>query len=201
MILSKCLICGRETRSYPSRLRKYCSRECAFKAVGEKTRRHGLSRTRLHTIWCHMKTRCKCKTSIAYRYYGGRGVKVCEEWIECFESFRDWAIKNGYSDTLEIDRIDTNGDYCPSNCRWATKSQQMQNRRKSVTGKTSRFKGVSWCANVSKWRTQIQFNKSPCHVGLFENEVDAAKAYDERATELFGEFSHLNFPRKEGASS
>lgn len=154
--------------------------------------RHGGSRTRLHSIWSHMKTRCTCSTSAVYGYYGGRGIKVCPEWMDSFESFRDWALSNGYNETLEIDRIDTNGNYDPSNCRWATRVQQMRNTRKR-RNVSSKFKGVSWCKNVGKWRTQLHANGKPIHVGLFRDETEAAKAYDAAAKERYGDFVHTNF--------
>lgn len=92
--------------------------------------KHGESRTRLYGIWLHMNDRCRNKNNTAYSHYGGRGISVCEEWSNSYETFRDWALANGYDDSLSIDRIDPNGNYTPGNCRWATKSQQSSNRRR-----------------------------------------------------------------------
>ena len=84
---------------------------------------HGLSHTRIHTIWCGMKERCQNTNATNYQHYGGKGISVCEEWLHDFKAFYDWAIKNGYEDDLTIDRKDSNGDYCPENCQWITQSE------------------------------------------------------------------------------
>jgi len=194
-----CKQCGKAFRVYASSQRVFCSSDC--RAIhAPSALRHGKSRTRLHGIWCHMKTRCRCTTSNVFSYYGGRGISVCDEWKSSFETFASWAASTGYNENLELDRIDVNGNYEPSNCRWATRTQQMSNTRKRRDGITSKYKGVSWCRNVGKWRVQIQHDRKPMHGGLFTDEVAAARRYDELALRIHGEYCNLNFPRKESAS-
>lgn len=110
---------------------------------------HGQSRTRLYTIWCDMKQRCLNKNQQVFKYYGERKISICDEWKNNFNSFYDWAMKNGYTDDLTIDRIDVNGNYEPSNCRWATMQQQRRNTRKNVFVEINDVKKVliDWCSD------------------------------------------------------
>lgn len=117
-------------------------------------RRYGeMGQHRLYRIWKNIISRCTCPTSPAYKDYGGRGIKMCEEWFNDFESFYAWAFTNGYSDKLSIDRIDNNGGYEPSNCRWATKEQQMNNTRANhhltANGETHTIKEWSRLLDIS----------------------------------------------------
>ena len=105
---------------------------------GASSLKHGLSDSRLYQCWLDMKHRCdyefskNSKVYKSYKHYGGRGIKVCEEWLdESFGSlnFIKWSLNNGYSDKLTLDRINVNGDYEPSNCRWITVKEQSRNKR------------------------------------------------------------------------
>lgn len=109
-------------------------KECELKNLSEfwgKPKTHGLSKTRLYTIWADMKDRCNNKNNNAYKNYGGRGIKICDEWLDNFMNFYNWAIENEYDESLTIDRINVNGNYEPSNCRWTTWRVQAYNKRTS----------------------------------------------------------------------
>jgi hypothetical protein len=123
-----CRKCGAEfTARRPSQKRIYCSPACRSSVAvvkhlmpGGFNRTHGESRTRLYQIWTDMKRRCYVERCRNFKWYGARGIVICDEWKGDFETFKTWAMQSGYASDLEIDREDTNGNYCPDNCRWVT---------------------------------------------------------------------------------
>lgn len=124
---------------------------------------HGESRTRLYSIWRHMKHRCANINDKDYNYYGGKGIKVCKDW-ENYENFRDWAVSSGYDDTLTIDRINPNKDYEPNNCRWITSSE---NSARVVHTKSARFLDVDGeLKNETQWAKEIGVVQQTIHAWI-----------------------------------
>ena len=124
--------CGRETIVAQSSLRSGVTQSCGClmrELSSKRATKHGGRKTRLYRIWDNMKSRCSNPTKGNYKEYGGRGIKVCEEWLHDFAAFRDWALANGYDDALTIDRIDNDKGYSPDNCRWITQAEQNRNQR------------------------------------------------------------------------
>ena len=159
----KCLCdCGNEYVAKSSGLvhgKTTQCRQCSFKQISEKKNK-GLSEPkRLHGIYVNMMTRCYNSNYVLFSRYGGRGITVCDEWrIGGYASFRSWALSNGYSDDLTIERIDNNGGYSPDNCRWATRTEQANNRHTNrmltANGETDTMANWSRRLSIPYWVLQ-----------------------------------------------
>lgn len=133
--------CGNVVTFIASKMVSYKSCGCGEKYnrehLGENNRTHGRTESRLYRIWCKMKERCYNPNIEHYPQYGGRGITICDQWRNSFENFQKWAYSAGYDDNStgrqqSLDRIDVNGNYEPSNCRWITHQEQMRNTRRTV---------------------------------------------------------------------
>lgn len=161
--LWKCICdCGGETISSGVDLRRGKARSCGCyqKEVARQTclKRnitHGMTGTRIFNIWIGIRKRCLCEKELNYKNYGGRGITICQEWQEDFSNFYAWAMDNGYDDELTIDRIDVNGNYEPSNCRWITHKEQSNNTRRNHFVS---YNGVS--KTIAQWAEITGINRS-----------------------------------------
>lgn len=138
--------CGNTTCVPASDLKRNHTKSCGcykMELVKNLNKTHGLSGTRLHRIWMAMKHRSSGTTNNpkTKKWYTDRNIKRCKEWDD-FESFKNWALENGYADNLSIDRIDVNGDYCPENCRWVDNKTQGRNR---TNNHLITYKGETHC--------------------------------------------------------
>lgn len=136
--------------------------------------KHGKRNTRLYRIYAHMKERCYNENAIRYDRYGARGITVCDEWLNAkngFANFYDWAMSNGYKDNLTIDRINNDGNYEPSNCRWIDKKEQMSNysRNHLITyeGKTQ---------TISQWADEYKINRDKFYARINKLHWNIEKA-------------------------
>ena len=155
-----------------------------------KNHSHKMSGTRIYNEWLGMKARCYNKNAEDYDRYGGRGIKVCEEWRDNFQAFYDWAMSNGYSDDLTIDRIDNDGNYEPLNCRWADIHTQNRNRRSNVMvnykGQRMCLKDAAEASGISYGTLSSRYNRSWPEDQLFKKYVPNSKR-DSIIVELNGE--------------
>jgi hypothetical protein len=151
---------------------------------------HGLHKHPLYEVYLNMKARCLNTKGIHYKNYGGRGITICDRWLNSFENFYE-DVESGYSKGFQIDRTDNDGNYEPSNYRWTTRNRNQMNKG-SLIGSTSQYKGVSWNKKGRKWFAKIKKNSKVYHLGYFIDEKEAALAYNKKAFELNGEYAYLN---------
>ncbi|MEG0359729.1 MAG: hypothetical protein RR598_10730 [Anaerorhabdus sp.] len=167
--------CGGEKRIIYSNIRKGLTTSCGchqINRIKEVCVTHGKSKSRIHKEWRSIKYRIKNKSASDYEYYGGKNISMCDEWESNFESFYEWSISNGYNDTLTIDRIDNNGNYEPSNCRWISHQKNCFNRG-LFSNNTSGCAGVTFDKRTNSWRANIMVDGKNIYLGRHKNIADA----------------------------
>ena len=138
-----------------------CLHREAVVARNKAGRNHEEKYDRLYRIWKAMQHRCYSENDEHYHHYGGKGIVICDEWLSDFDNFVNWSINNGYNDTLTIDRVDSNKNYCPENCRWITQKEQTNNtsRNKYLEYKGRKQTLAQWCEelglNYSRTKARI----------------------------------------------
>ena len=178
----KCGFCGTEFKTVIHNVKNGNTKSCGCynkRIVSETHKTHGKCHTRLYTIWANIKKRTLNPKYKFFHDYGGRGITICEEWKNDFMSFYNWAMLNGYEEnkSLTIDRIDNDGNYEPSNCRWTTPTIQARNQRIQKNN-TSGYRGVSFIKKHKKYQAQININRKTISLGYFQTPLEGAIAYN-----------------------
>lgn len=163
--LCKC-DCGNEVKVISADLKSGHTKSCGCLHIqriiqyNKQTKStHNMTNTRLYKIWYTMKQRCYYTKHKSYNNYGAKGIRICQEWINDFQSFYDWAIKNGYDENAKygkctLDRIDVNGNYEPDNCRWVDMKVQTRNR---TNNHLLTYNGETHC--ISEWAEKLNIPK------------------------------------------
>lgn len=168
--------CGNEINAIAYNLKNGHTRSCGCLSSEIKSSVHSTHKCsggRLYRIWRHIKSRCLNKKVPHYKYYGERGITMCKEWEKSFETFLDWAISNGYKENLSIDRIDVNGNYEPSNCRWANAKMQANNK---TNNRLIEYNGE--CHTLSEWSSILGISHLTISKRIDDYGWDVKKAFE-----------------------
>lgn len=174
--------CGNETVVEQYRLSSGQTKSCGC-LKKENKYVHGLSRSRINKIYRLIKNRCYNKNSSSFKDYGGRGITICKEWVDKengFKNFYEWSMNNGYSEELTIDRIDVNGNYEPSNCRWVDRKTQQNNTRRNDY---IEYNGE--VHTLSEWAEIININKKTLYNRLHKYGWSVERALKEKVHKEF----------------
>ena len=164
-----CPVCNQKSERAINNIKRQNQKSC-----GCDIDKHNMSKSKLYRVYKSMINRCYRKKTFSYERYGGRGIKVCNEWKSKASAFFEWAVKNGYQVGLTIDRINNDGNYEPSNCRWTTHKEQVLNQNQIPKNNTTGYRGVS--IDKNKFRALITVDKKRIHLGFFETALDGAIA-------------------------
>lgn len=189
-VVWKCICdCGNECYVNAASLTSGKTKSCgclAKESRGTSRITHHKSNEKIYRVWQSMKDRCNRKKNKNYPHYGGRGLKVFSEWEDDFQTFYDWALANGYKEGSQIDRVDVNGNYEPSNCRWVNVKMQQNNKRNNhlIT-----YRGITH--TITEWEDLLGFKRGVISSRINRYKWDVERALTEGATDavhLFGVF-------------
>ena len=175
-----CDSCSNEFTSRSDKPQFSTCKSCSHKEAGKNRTTHGdtNSNSRLYVTWGNMRRRCLNPTEKEFRNYTSKGITLCDEWRD-YISFKKWAMSNGYTDKLCIDRIKNDKGYSPDNCRFVNYS--IQNANKGITNKNSTgFIGVSKYKNL--FRAYVNWNKKRIELGIYDSAIEAAEIRDDYIT-------------------
>ena len=177
--LYQCPYCGEGFEAVISYIKYGSIKSCGCyqkQKTKETNSSHGLKKHRLYQTWANMRTRCYNIKYKEYKYYGGRGIQICDRWLDIKNFIED--MYPSYQEGLTLDRIDVNGNYEPDNCRWADLNTQARNTRDIISTNKSGYRGVCFHKKSRKWVASIKVKGKLISLGTFYNKLEAAKAYE-----------------------
>ena len=136
---------------------------------------HHIENERIYRIWRGMKERCYNKSHKKFEYYGGKGIKICQQWLDSYETFEKWSLNNGYNDDLTIERKDNSLDYCPENCCWATWTEQQNHKsnNKYLTYHNETKTLSQWCKELN-----LNYGRVKARINALHWSVEKAFEFD-----------------------
>lgn len=186
-------LCGNSFVSLIEEVKRNTKKSCGClndrirRETGEKRRTHGMSKSLAYSRWTRMKGRCYNPNNKDYPEYGGRGINVCERWLESFQNF--YEDMGECPEGMSLDRINVEDGYDQGNCRWATPSEQAWNQRVYKTNKSGKA-GVTWNKKASRWEARISKDGVEYYLGFFSNVEDAISARENAELSMYGELKH-----------
>ena len=173
--LYKCPYCNKEFKARKADVEALKTKSCGCLKINNR-KKHELYQHILYQTWGSMKSRCYNIKHKHYKYYGGKGIKVCDRWLDINNFIED--MYPTYQEGLTLDRVEGDKDYEPDNCRWVSPNIQQRNTRDIYSNNTSGYRGVCWHKRDQRWVAHIRINNKSKHLGYYQTALEAAKAYE-----------------------
>lgn len=166
--------CGNKVIVNKYKLLSGHTKSCGCLKLKHKNRLSGETNKRIYSCWRNMLQRCQTRSRKDSKYYYDKGIHICDEWM-IFDSFADWALENGYRNDLTLDRINSNGDYSPDNCRWVTMEEQQRNKSNNIY---LTYEGIT--KTLSEWARDYKINRTTLHDRIFKSGWTLKDALNKR---------------------